>query len=60
MKKVTHPKSKLPKQTVTYWTKEEFVEERIDKTISVIEILMDYLTVFVDDAKCYYTHVHVY
>ena len=47
-------KVKLPKLTITYWTMDESEEEGIDNTITVIEMLVDYLTgdlVFVADGN---------
>ena len=45
-------KAKLPNLTITYWTMDESEEEGIDNTITVIIMLVDYLTgdlVFVSD-----------
>ena len=50
--KISH-KAKLPKLTITYWTVDES-EEGIDNTITVIEMLVDYLNgdlVFVEDGN---------
>ena len=50
--KISH-KAKLPKLTITYWTIDES-EEGIDNTITVIEMLVDYLNgdlVFVEDGN---------
>ena len=47
-------KAKLPKLTITYWTIDESEEEGIDNTITVIEMLVDYLNgdlVFVEDGN---------
>ena len=44
----------LPKLTITYWTVDESEEEGIDNTITVIEMLVDYLNgdlVFVEDGN---------
>ena len=51
--KISH-KAKLPKLTITYWTIDESEEEGIDNTITVIEMLVDYLNgdlVFVEDGN---------
>ena len=51
--KISH-KAKLPKLTITCWTMDESEEEGIDNTITVIEMLVDYLTgdlVFVADGN---------
>ena len=51
--KISH-KAKLPKLTITYWTMDESEEEGTDNTITVIEMLMDYLAgdlVFVADGN---------
>ena len=40
--KISH-KAKLPNLTITYWTMDES-EEGIDNTITVIEMLVNYLT----------------
>ena len=51
--KISH-KAKLPKLTITYWTMDESEGEEIDNTITVIEMLVDYLTgdlVFVADGN---------
>ena len=51
--KISHT-AKLQKLTITYWTMDESEEEGIDNTITVIEMLVDYLTgdlVFVADGN---------
>ena len=40
--KISH-KVKLPKLTITYWSIDDLEEVGIDNTITVIEMLVDYL-----------------
>ena len=51
--KISH-KAKFPKLTITYWTIDESEEEGIDNTITVIEMLVNYLNgdlVFIEDGN---------